>query len=138
MGLNKMSKKFLSFFFLLLFSTCSLDKFFVRKTYPNFRSRASIQQEFKQKITILKKEYERSLKKDPSLQGKLLVKFIILPNGKVSSLRVITSTLNNPAFEKKVIKIIKRIRFSPLSTDDTVEVTYPLYFFPKEVKKSLK
>ena len=52
--------------------------------------------------------YQRELKRNPSLKGKLVVRFLIKPNGKVSEVTMISSTLNNPRVERCVVNRIKR------------------------------
>lgn len=52
--------------------------------------------------------YQRELKRNPNLKGKLVVRFVITPQGTVSSVTVISSTLNNPTVEGCVVQRIKR------------------------------
>lgn len=52
--------------------------------------------------------YQRELKQNPDLKGKLVVRFTITPEGKVGDVKVISSTLNSPSIERCVISRIKR------------------------------
>jgi TonB family protein len=52
--------------------------------------------------------YQRELKQNPDLKGKLAVRFTITPEGKVGDVKVISSTLNSPSIERCVISRIKR------------------------------
>lgn len=74
--------------------------------------------------------YQRALRSDPSLQGKVVVKLKIAPSGKVIDCRVVSSDLKNPELEKKIVDRILLFQFKPLNNVDTLEVTYPLDFLP--------
>lgn len=52
--------------------------------------------------------YQRELKQNSDLKGKLVVRFIITPEGKVGDVKVISSTLNSSSIERCVISRIKR------------------------------
>lgn len=52
--------------------------------------------------------YQRELKKNPGLKGKLVVRFTVTPGGKVKDVKVISSTLGSPSIERCVISRIKR------------------------------
>ncbi len=52
--------------------------------------------------------YQRELKQNPDLKGKLVVRFTITTEGKVGDVKVLSSTLNSPGIERCVISRIKR------------------------------
>ncbi|MDZ7331867.1 MAG: AgmX/PglI C-terminal domain-containing protein [candidate division KSB1 bacterium] len=52
--------------------------------------------------------YQRELKVNPDLKGKLVVRFTIDPSGRVKDVNVLSSTLNSPSIERCVISRIKR------------------------------
>lgn len=52
--------------------------------------------------------YQRELKQNPDLKGKLVVRFTITPEGKVSGVKLISSTLNNPRIGRCVVSRIRR------------------------------
>lgn len=52
--------------------------------------------------------YQRELKVNPDLKGKLVVRFTIDPSGRVKDVNIISSTLNSPSIERCVISRIKR------------------------------
>jgi TonB family protein len=52
--------------------------------------------------------YQRELKRSPNLKGKLVVRFVITPQGAVSNATVVSSTLNNSTVENCVVERIKR------------------------------
>jgi len=52
--------------------------------------------------------YQRELKRDPNLKGKLVVRFTIAPSGRVTDVNVVSSTLNNQRVERCVVSRIQR------------------------------
>lgn len=73
--------------------------------------------------------YNRALRKDPTLQGKVVLELTIAPNGKVSRCRIISSELNNTRLESRLVARIKLFRFSAKQVK-TITVTYPIDFLP--------
>ena len=73
--------------------------------------------------------YNRALRKDPTLQGKVVLELTIAPNGQVIKVRIVSSELKNKALENKLIARIKLFRFAPRQVS-TVTVTYPIDFLP--------
>jgi len=74
--------------------------------------------------------YNRALRKDPSLQGKIVLELTIAPSGKVLKVRIVSSELNNAALEKKLLARVKGFRFKARSNVDTLVVKYPIDFLP--------
>jgi len=52
--------------------------------------------------------YQRELKQNPDLRGKIVVRFTITPEGKIKEVKLISSTLNNPSVERCIISRIRR------------------------------
>ena len=73
--------------------------------------------------------YNRRLQKNPELQGRLTVEFIISSEGKVLKCRVLSSSLSDPPFENEVVREILKWKFPPVEKGTTT-VLYPLSFFP--------
>lgn len=73
--------------------------------------------------------YNRELRQRPDMVGKLTVRLTILPSGKVKSARVVSSELNNPEFEQKIIARILLMDFGAKDVGDHT-TDYPLIFFP--------
>jgi len=73
--------------------------------------------------------YNRALRRDPDLQGKLVLKITIAPSGKVTAIKIVSSELNNKSLETKLVRRIKMFNFGRKAVD-TVTVTYPIDFFP--------
>ncbi len=73
--------------------------------------------------------YTRALRQNPALQGKVVVELSIAPSGEVTSVRIISSDLHDPAFEEQLLARIRLFKFAakdvaPLTT------TKPIDFFP--------
>lgn len=73
--------------------------------------------------------YQRALREDPSLEGTLLLKLEIQPNGAVSACSVVSSELGNPDLERKIVVRVKQLNFG----SSNVEIwrgNFPIKFFP--------
>lgn len=73
--------------------------------------------------------YERERRKNSSLKGRIVFQLTIEPNGKVSSVKIVSSELNNPELEARILARIKLFVFAPVP-GETVTVTYPVEFIP--------
>jgi TonB family protein len=73
--------------------------------------------------------YERERRKNSSLKGRIVFQLTIEPSGKVSSVKVVSSELNNPDLEARILARIKLFVFAPVP-GETVTVTYPVEFIP--------
>ncbi|MEJ2114682.1 MAG: AgmX/PglI C-terminal domain-containing protein [Gammaproteobacteria bacterium] len=73
--------------------------------------------------------YNRELRKDASLQGKVVLNITIAPSGKVTSASIVSSQLGNPALESKILQRVKLINFG---AEDVPSFTfnYPIDFYP--------
>lgn len=59
--------------------------------------------------------YQRALRKNPNLRGKISVRFVISSSGNVKDVKVLASTLNDPSVERCIISKIKSWRdFGPI------------------------
>jgi TonB family protein len=73
--------------------------------------------------------YNRALRSNPALQGKLVLKLTIEPSGQVSDVQVVSSELGDDELERKLVQRIRM--FSFLSKDvPPVTTTKPIDFFP--------
>ncbi len=71
--------------------------------------------------------YEQGLNSDPSLEGKVVVRFGVDPQGKVVGVVIESSELADEGVEKCLVGRVKRLRF-PAQTDGIDWITYPLVF----------
>jgi len=74
--------------------------------------------------------YNRELLSNPGLSGKITVAFVILPDGKVDSAEIRSSSVNWPALETAVIRRMRHWKF-PKSEGGPVRVTFPFVFHPE-------
>lgn len=73
--------------------------------------------------------YNRALREEPSLQGKVVVKLTIAPSGNVVDVRVESSELKTPELEAKLLARIRQFDFGAKDVDQMV-VTWPVDFLP--------
>jgi len=73
--------------------------------------------------------YNRELRKDPSLQGKVVVELTIDPSGVVSGVKILSSELANESLERKLVLKIKKFKFAKANVAK-ITVTYPIDFLP--------
>lgn len=73
--------------------------------------------------------YNRALRDDPSLQGKVVLKLTIAPSGQVVDIRVESSELKAAELESKLLARIRQFDFGAKDVNQMV-VTYPLDFLP--------
>lgn len=73
--------------------------------------------------------YNRALRQNPALQGKVVVKMMIEPNGSVSAASIVSSDLQDPELEGKILARLRLIRFSAADVTQT-PLTYSFDFLP--------
>jgi TonB family protein len=73
--------------------------------------------------------YQRALRDQPDLQGKVVLELTIAADGSVQKCEIVSSELNNPELERKLIARVKSFRFEARDVG-TITVTKPLDFFP--------
>jgi periplasmic protein TonB len=73
--------------------------------------------------------YARVLRENPALQGKVVIELTIAPSGDVTSARIVSSELNNPEFENKLLARIRLFKFEAKDVA-TLTATKPIDFFP--------
>jgi len=99
------------------------------KSGKAIRPQFEIEQVFQKNKSAIYTIYNRALRKDPTLQGKVVIELTIAANGRVIKARIISSDLNNPKLERKLIARVKLFRFKPGNTEK-VTVKYPIDFLP--------
>lgn len=73
--------------------------------------------------------YTRALRDKPDLQGKVVLELTISPDGSIQRCEVISSELNDPELERKLVARVKSFRFAAKDVG-TITVTKPIDFFP--------
>ena len=73
--------------------------------------------------------YNRALREEPSLQGKVVLELKISPAGRVVELRIVSSELRASDLERKLLARIKQFDFGAKDVD-MMTVTWPVDFLP--------
>jgi len=94
------------------------------------RTDEEIQIVFDRYKAALYRIYNRELRKNPTLQGKLVLKLTIEPDGKVSACSLESSDIEAPALEKKIVERVKRFNFGPKEDVPAITILYPIDFLP--------
>ncbi len=93
------------------------------------RSEEEVQIVFDRNRGGFDRTYARALRDDPALQGKVVFRLTIEPNGSVSNCTVVSSELGNPGLERKLVIKVKQLKFKSKDVLTTT-VNYPIDFFP--------
>jgi len=93
------------------------------------RSREEIEMVFDRNKGAIYALYNRALRKDPTLQGKLVLRLTIDPSGAVTMCEVVSSELGDADLERKLVQRIKMFRFE-VKDVAPVTTTKPIGFFP--------
>ena len=93
------------------------------------RSREEIELVFDKNKGAIFALYNRALRVDPSLEGKLVLRLTIAPDGSVTFCEVVSSELNNPDLEAKLVARVKLFRFDAKNVEP-ITTTKPIDFFP--------
>ena len=93
------------------------------------RSRQEIELVFDQNKGAIFALYNRALRRDPSLQGKVVLRLTIAPDGSVTACEIVSSELGDPELEQKLVQRVKLFRFESRSVEP-ITTTKPIDFFP--------
>lgn len=74
--------------------------------------------------------YDAGLTRDPTLAGRIEIRFTIAPDGSVSAATVSTNTLSDEAVGKCTAKAFARWTFPKPSDGGVVQVIFPLSLEP--------
>lgn len=73
--------------------------------------------------------YRKYLRRDPSLAGKITVRFTITSSGSISVVEILENTTGNDQLEREIVRKIRMWQFDEIPEGD-VTVTYPFVFSP--------
>ena len=85
----------------------------------------------KRRLRAIQVCYEKELRRNPSLAGKVTVEFTIVERGTVSKAKVVDNTTGDAAVASCVVKTVKRFRFNPGPEGGSVTYAYPFVFAPQ-------
>jgi len=94
----------------------------------SLRSSAVIARIVNQRKQGIEYIYKKYLKTNPSLEGKIVVRFTIAANGDVTACSIVSSTMGNGGLESEICSRIMTWKFPPIDAGD-VTVVYPFAFF---------
>ena len=93
------------------------------------RSREEVELMFDRNKSALYALYNRALRDNPALQGKLVVQLTIAPSGEVTEAHVISSELADAELEKRILARIRGFRFEAKDVE-TLVARKTIEFFP--------
>ncbi len=100
-----------------------------QKSGAGTRSSNEIERVFQKNKGPIFNIYNRALRKNPGLQGKVVVELTINPDGSVKSARILSSELGDEKLERKLLLKIKKFRFAKSNVNE-ITITYPIDFLP--------
>jgi TonB family protein len=92
---------------------------------------ALVVQMIKNRIGAIRACYERELKQNPTLAGKVTIQFTIEQQGNVSGVKVSDNSTGSDAVGQCVANAIQRFRFNPGPDGGSVTFSYPFVFAPQ-------
>lgn len=94
------------------------------------RTDEEIQIVFDRYKALLYRIYNKELRKDPTLRGKLLLRLTIEPDGTVSLCDVESSDLDSRKLVSLIVDRVKRFNFGPKDGVPKTTILYPIDFLP--------
>jgi outer membrane biosynthesis protein TonB len=94
------------------------------------RTDEEIQIVFDRYKAALYRIYNRELRTDPRLQGKMVLRLTIEPDGSVSLCKIESSDLASDVLKKEVVARVKRFNFGPKADVPAITILYPIDFLP--------
>lgn len=85
----------------------------------------------KKRIGAIRACYERELKRNPTLAGKVTIEFTIQPQGNVTGAKVAANTTNDDNVGACVKNAVGGFRFNPGPEGGSVTFSYPFVFAPQ-------
>ena len=94
------------------------------------RTDEEIQIVFDRYKAALYRIYNRELRNDPSLKGKMVLRLTIEPDGQVSACAVKSTDLASPTLSAEVVERVLKFNFGAKPGVPTITITYPIDFLP--------
>jgi TonB family protein len=73
--------------------------------------------------------YNRALRENPALQGKVVLRLTIAPDGRVTFCEVVSSELGDADLEQRLVQRVLLFEFEPKDVE-AITTTKPNDFFP--------
>ena len=76
------------------------------------------------------RDYNRTLRSNPTLQGKMVLRLTIEPDGSVSMCQLQSTDMDSPDLVTQVVNRVKTINFGAKDGVQAVTISYPIDFLP--------
>jgi TonB family protein len=93
------------------------------------RSQEEIELVFDRNKSAIYALYNRALRDNPALMGKVVMQLTIAPTGEVTDCRIVSSELGDAELERKLVARVKMFRFDDKDVE-AITTTKPIEFFP--------
>jgi len=93
------------------------------------RSREEIERVFDRNKGAIYALYNRALRSNPALQGKVVLRLTIAPDGRVTNCEIVSSELNDPELEQRLVQRVLLFQFDAKDVEP-ITTTKPIDFFP--------
>jgi TonB family protein len=93
------------------------------------RSREEIERVFDRNKGAIYALYNRALRENPALEGKVVLRLTISPQGTVTACEIVSSELNDPDLEQKLVQRVMLFQFEAKDVG-SITTTKPIDFFP--------
>ena len=94
------------------------------------RTDEEIQIVFDRYKAALYRIYNRELRKDPGLRGKMVLRLTIEPDGHVSACTVKSTDLDSQALSAEVVERVLKFNFGAIQGVPAITIVYPIDFLP--------
>jgi protein TonB len=94
------------------------------------RSREEIERVFDANKGRIFTLYNRALRENPALQGKVVLRLTIAADGRVTHCEVVSSELNDPELERALVQRVLQFQFEARGDVEPITTTKPIDFFP--------
>jgi len=94
------------------------------------RTDEEIQIVFDRYKAALYRIYNKELRRDPTLRGRILMRISIEPDGTVSMCKVESTDLGSTKLVNNIVERIKRFNFGPKEGVQKITIMYPIDFLP--------
>jgi TonB family protein len=74
--------------------------------------------------------YNRALRENPALQGKVVLRLTIAADGRVTHCEIVSSELNDPELERGLVQRVLQFQFEARDDVEAITTTKPIDFFP--------
>ncbi len=95
------------------------------------RNQRDIVKVIRRRLGGIKHCYEKRLKRNPELKGKIVIRFVVHPGGRVIDVEVVENTTGDSSLGECIAGLVQAVRFPPADGGDTV-VIYTFILAPGE------